>query len=392
MPGTNHVLIQGHASSDGHRQHKYVKTIIDNVNNSHSDAMPSHPTSVSDATAATSSSPTLDFDGPTFSSPSRLRQEPFCFVVDTDSVSYIIDTGANRIIVNDAKLLKTLTPTSDKIRGIRGKCIRIAGTGTLDLPLKSNNGDVDKITDLPAVYVPSCPYNLLPPQLLISEMKQRGFAVQHSEHDDTEYIFHYQPPINSKKQGSRTLTLTIGPNNLYTLRTNDGFVKFMRKASSYLHEFGLFAGASHVTPDDKDDDYEDDVNMREDQTIPSSSHGVDKMREITSPPSPSPDTLRENSSPAKYPLPPRPRTCIPVPIPYCDADFETTRTVPTTATFTSKDTPSQFQEDRSIEIERQKQLRLLTIHERLGHVSFSILKLLARCGVIPRDLANLDQP
>ena len=73
MPGTNHVLMQGHASSDINRQHKYVKTIIDNVNNSHSDAMPWHPTSVSDTTTATSSSLTADLDGSISSSPSQLR-------------------------------------------------------------------------------------------------------------------------------------------------------------------------------------------------------------------------------------------------------------------------------------------------------------------------------
>ena len=41
---------------------------------------------------------------------------------------------------------------------------------------------------------------------------------------------------------------------------------------------------------------------------------------------------------------------------------------------------------------RKKQFLLLTIHERLGHVSFSILKLMARCRLIPRDLADVDPP
>ena len=54
-----------------------------------------------------------------------LRQHPYCFIVDTDSVPYIIDTGANRIIVNDAKLLKQLNPTSDKIKGIGGKVLEL---------------------------------------------------------------------------------------------------------------------------------------------------------------------------------------------------------------------------------------------------------------------------
>jgi len=59
-------------------------------------------------------------------------------VVDTDSVPSIIDTGANRILVNDAKLLHDLTPTTDKVKGIEGKCVRISGVGKLSLHLKSD--------------------------------------------------------------------------------------------------------------------------------------------------------------------------------------------------------------------------------------------------------------
>ena len=41
---------------------------------------------------------------------------------------------------------------------------------------------------------------------------------------------------------------------------------------------------------------------------------------------------------------------------------------------------------------RKKQFRLLTIHECLGHVRLSILKLMARCKLIHRDLAVGDHP
>ena len=39
-----------------------------------------------------------------------------------------------------------------------------------------------------------------------------------------------------------------------------------------------------------------------------------------------------------------------------------------------------------------KQTRLATIHEKLWHLSFPRLKLLARSGIIPRELANVDPP
>ena len=213
IPGTNHILINGEGSNDFTRQTKYVKTIIDTVNASHT--TPSFLSSDLDNATANNALPIVEPSKSPTTPSTSLRQHPYSFIVDTDSVPYIIDTGANRIIVNDAKLLKQLNTTSDKIKGIGGKCIRIAGIGNIDLPLKSDNDLVDTLFDLPAVYVPSCPYNLMPPQILISEMKQRGFNVQHFEHDDAEYIFHYTPPSRPSSTSQRTLTLPIGPNNLY---------------------------------------------------------------------------------------------------------------------------------------------------------------------------------
>ena len=48
--------------------------------------------------------------------------------------------------------------------------------------------------------------------------------------------------------------------------------------------------------------------------------------------------------------------------------------------------------DNAMDLERKKKFRLLTIHERLGHISFSVLKLMARCYIIPRELATVDPP
>ena len=49
-------------------------------------------------------------------------------------------------------------------------------------------------------------------------------------------------------------------------------------------------------------------------------------------------------------------------------------------------------DDMDIVATRAKQFRLLTIHERLGHISFATLKLMARCGIIPRALAHVTAP
>ena len=90
----------------------------------------------------------------------------YYFIVDTDSVPYVLDNGANRIIVNDIRSLHDLKPTSDKIKGVGGKCVRIAGIGCLTLPLKTSNNKLNLLSNLYAAYVLSCPYNLIPPQIL----------------------------------------------------------------------------------------------------------------------------------------------------------------------------------------------------------------------------------
>ena len=94
-------------------------------------------------------------------------------MADTDSAEFIIDLGANRIIVNDAKLLTNMCIIYDKIKDVEGHCIRIKCAGYLTLALKSDKGNVDIIRNLDAVYVPRSPYNLLPPQLIISQMKRK---------------------------------------------------------------------------------------------------------------------------------------------------------------------------------------------------------------------------
>ena len=53
----------------------------------------------------------------------RLPQESYCFIVDIDIIPFVINTGTNRIVVNDEKLLHKLITTSDKIKGIGGKCM-----------------------------------------------------------------------------------------------------------------------------------------------------------------------------------------------------------------------------------------------------------------------------
>ena len=47
-----------------------------------------------------------------------LRREHFCFITDADSTSFVIDTGDNRVIVKDAKLLHNFQACSGGVKGV----------------------------------------------------------------------------------------------------------------------------------------------------------------------------------------------------------------------------------------------------------------------------------
>jgi hypothetical protein len=53
--------------------------------------------------------------------------------------------------------------------------------------------------------------------------------------------------------------------------------------------------------------------------------------------------------------------------------------------------PSEL-EGPNVAMFKRKQSRLATINERLGHLRYARLKLMARAGLIPKDLANVDPP
>jgi hypothetical protein len=337
------------------RQHAYVDTAIEQ-------AMASQPGSYTLGT---------DIQGDdAIKADDRLQQVPYCFIADTDSVPYILDTGANRVILNDAKLFKEFQPSTGSVKGIEGDPVTLGGVGSPRLPLKSDNGKVDYVDVDDAVYVPTSPYNSVPPQIIINKLKKQGYYVQCSEHDDHKYMFRYNPLSDAKTE--RTITVPIRRNHLFTMRLNEGYTSFFQQASHFDPEWGLFAGAAHVIPEEPDD-------IPRESTI---NQGPDKPRESPAPPQTSqePDKLRE------YTEPPPDR------IPFTDADFyEQVKDKPAETNFDVDDKPSEL-EDPLVAMVKRKQSRLVAIHERLGHLSYARLKLMARAGLIPIDLANVDPP
>ena len=79
-------------------------------------------------------------------------------------------------------------------------------------------------------------------------------------------------------------------------------------------------------------------------------------------------------------------------IPAEPSDFSPLKNKPIQSDFKPSSSPTTIKADADIAAMQRKRFCLLTYHERFGYLSFSVLKLMAQVGLIPRDLANVDPP
>ena len=237
LPGTPHMLIPT-ASLDSTRQNQLRDTVIANT------ATTSPPQAFPSVDAA--NSPITD----------AIPTTPFCFVADTDSARFTLDTGANRIIVNDVKLLDDFQSVSGDVKGIGGTPVAIKGVGTCRIPLPCDDGSYNTIPIHDAVYVPSSPFNLIPPQLLIQQMKALNYRIQTFSHDDKNYWIKYSAPGDAT-HSSKTLTVSLDNRKLFTFWTSPGYHSFFRSNHCHKSPWPAFSGAAHVIPDNDIDSLPD---------------------------------------------------------------------------------------------------------------------------------------
>ena len=281
----------------------------------------------------------------------QLSTMPYCFIADTDSITVALDTGANHIIVNEKCLLTNFRVSKERVKGLQGKPITAGGQGRICLNLESVDGHVEAINHL-AIYCPTSPYNLAPPQLLVWALKKRGYHAR-AYHDNEEYVLQYSHP----NSGVHKMKTPISPNDLFLAQMNHGYKSFFREASKCGPTWSCFAGVA----------YANTSAIIEDDT----------MQTPTLTDAPVHDNRPENAVTIEYDE----RVDF-APLPNVPNRFEV-----------SEGAHSQIPEgDPQLFRIRQKQLRLATFHEKRGHVSFNVLNRLAQAGLIPKDLANVPPP
>lgn len=382
IPGTNHAFVNT-PSNDNQRQRSYIDTILNNTVGTRAgrDERADQDRTQSPQENLEGDQPSVAGNQATDATTSELKSSPCVFIADTDKVAHCIDSGASHPIANDLKLMQNVRKSNVNVRGIGGKTTPIQAMGTMKFRLRSDDGQVDAIVLKDVCYVPSSPYNLIPPQVLISTLKAHDYHTELAKHDDRIYIFEY----NSKEKCSkpRRLTINISPNNLFVIHDNEGYKKFFRESQQYSDtwcNWCEFAGAAQLIPPEEDDD----VTLAYPRQSAEKGPMQPPVPTMVEPPRESKATEREL---------PRESTKTASTIPFNDAEIagETIQSQPKTVEF-DKERYTDHKADPTVEIIQRKKARLATIHERLGHLSFARLKLLARCGLIPRDLASVEPP
>lgn len=358
IPNSNKAFVNSPSKSNS-LQHKHVDSIVNPLSGV------SH-TQSSHLTANLTVEGKGDGD-----SDQALKTKPCIFLADTDSTATCIDTGASHFITNNLKSMTDVHLSNQRVKGVGGKETLIKATGTKTYSFKSDSGVVDTIRVEGVCYVPTSPYDLTPPQVLIAKLKQQGYWTDYAKHDDQIYVFTYRK-LDEPKSSTRSLTVNISSNNLFLMRPSEGYNHFFKQLHAYSAEWCNwceFAGAADVIPVDSDDE-----------------SSVQKARLPREPPD-KPDVPRTVSER---------KSQQPTEIPFSDSEIqgEEIPNAPKEVDFRGSESKNTETEspDASVEIIQRKKARLATIHETLGHISFTKLKLLARCGLIPRDLANVEPP
>ena len=283
--------------------------------------------------------------------PSKINSMPYCFIADTDSITVALDTGANRVIVNDKRLLSDFRRSKERVKGLQGKPITAGGQGRISLTLESVDGHLEIVNHL-AIYCPTSPYNLAPPQLLVRALKRRGYQAR-AYHDDAEYVLQYSRP-NSAVHKVKT---RISPNDLFLAQMNHGYKSFFCEASKCGPTWSCFAGAASI---------DSPTTIEDDGVASSAPRGIQQA-----------DDRRQSVATIEYDE---------------NVDFAPIPDVPNRFDVSEGADVQTSEGDPHLFRIRQKQLRLATFHEKLGHVSFNVLNRLAQAGLIPRDLADIPPP
>ena len=290
-----------------------------------------------------------------------LPTSPVMCQFDTDSFIIGLDTYSSRCVSNQRSHFKNLRPTPSQYGSLKeiGGVAPIKGIGTLNWRVEEDFGATHQLLIPNSLYVPKSPKCLLSPQHLaqVSPRSQRNSTLLEMRHD--RGILHWGPEGKFRRTGM--INKSSNTPNIFSAPLCHKFQKYcaMANMECSMCETEFVCYPAHIIPDD-------------DSSVSSSEGSPDDAPIITT----RPDNEDNNMTP----------------------DRSHTLSDHQDENMTEFLTRDEFRQVHVIESDEEAlsatipYAELLRWHYRSGHMSFHKLKAMARLGILPRRLANVEIP
>ena len=291
---------------------------------------------------------------------SQVRSSSVMCKFDTDSFLMGLDSYSSRCVSNQRRHFVNLKPTPNhlgSLKGIGGNA-KIEGIGTLRWTIEDDFG-VRRLLTIPnSLYVPKVPKCLLSPQHLAQASPGSQCSTTYLEMRHDRGILHWGPEGKFKRTGM--ISKISNTPDIYSAPVCTSFQRYSNLTSHECYACETVCHPAHLIPDDESISSQESSKQDESPIITIRPENEEN-----------PNTTQEGNTIFSE---------------HQDENL---------SEFLSQDTTTQIHVIESDEEELSASTpyaELLRWHYRLGHMSFHKLKAMARLGILPRRLANVENP
>ena len=130
------------------------------------------------------------------------------------------------------------------MKGVGVNPVSILGKGLYQVNLRADDDSSNAIDMHDAVYMPTSPFNLLPPQLLLFNWNNNNYKVEWFKHKNWRYVLQYSASGDKKE-----LNIPKGNSNMFTLWTQFGYDAFNCRPCNNAAVWNDFLGSTLILDD-----------------------------------------------------------------------------------------------------------------------------------------------
>jgi hypothetical protein len=323
------------------------------------------------------------------------RKLPLGCKFDTDSYEILIDNGASVYITpcrDDFISYRELNShEAAGVLGVSGTSAIPLGIGTARFSIKDDQGKIHSFEVDDAIHLPASPLRLWSPQTwAIQRENKYGDLIAHADTNGRRILIEWEDQGQTYKK-----TVLLGDWNVGIINSAPVFSQFRK----YAMAFPGFSTNNNDHFESDDDNNNNHSSCSEHATAHSSVHHHDVHLDEINPTQinngsasvDNPTNNINNPASADNNNAPAENNNAPIPVPV-ENNNPTDGTAPRGTPL-----PADFHNNKSANATAASTLSpdeqvLMGYHERLGHLGFAQLKLLAELGFLPKRLAKCRQP